>query len=473
MIFRGYEEASYNVTVSPDGTIRDTAIVACEREQELTIEQATDLIIKRLSQIHAGLKNGTVTAQVTLGNIRSIKVTIIGEITQPGTYTLPSLATVFNALYASGGPTVNGSFRDIELVRNNKIIAHLDLYDFLLKGDQKDNLRLQDQDVIRVNAYTKSGGMFGEMKDPGYYEAKQGEKLNDLIKFAGGFTDQAYTERIKVLKKNNHERSIADIEEKDLATYQPQNGDRFIVDVILNKYTNRVLLKGAVYREGPFEMEQGLTVMGLLKKADGVRGDAFPERAYIKRTREDLTTEIISFNLKDMLSGKVADIVLQKDDELNIPSIMDLKEPYTVIIQGEVLKPGQFMYSDKMSVEDMLIMAGGLKASASNRVSIARRLKLVNADVKNNQLAETIQYDLNTHKDEKGNPVILEPFDIVIVRMAPGYEEQKLVNIEGEILYPGNYAVLKKTERISDLVKRAGGLTSEALCEWCCIDKEK
>ncbi len=461
----GLSEANYTLPVSSEGSIR-IPLVSPIYVSGSTIEQAQQLIEKRLAQIYSGINDGSTNVKVSLGNIRSIKVTIMGEAVMPGTYTLPSLATVFNALYSCGGPSESGSYRDIQLIRGNKVVAKLDVYDFLMRGDQKNNIRLEDQDLIRIGPYNKRISVFGEVKNPAYFEALDKETFKDILNYAGGFTERAYTERVKVLKNDKKEKSIDDILESEFSSYIPQSGDRYIVEQILNKYSNRVIVKGAVFREGPFELEEGLMLSELIKKADGARGDAFLDRGYIKRTRDDYTTEIIAFNLKNILNGVDSDIKLVKDDEINIPSLVDLKERYSIKVEGEVLHAGEIPYSDNMTLEDAIIIAGGLKDAASlNRLEIARRIRegKDNTEIK----AEIYTFDLkgNLARDSKESKFLLKPFDIVSVRRSPLYIPQEKITIDGEVMYPGVYTLSLKKAHISALISRAGGLTPEAYAQ--------
>lgn len=456
----GYSEASYQLTVSPDGNI-NIPMVGVVPVSGATIEQATSRIRTRLTRIYPGINNGSTSVAISLGNIRSIRVTLTGELKRPGTYTLPSVATVFNALYASGGPTNSGSFRTIQIIRGTDVVGTLDVYDFLLYGTLKNNIRLQDQDVIRVPTYRSRVEVSGEVKRPGIFEMKGGEEnLNDLLRFAGDFTENAYRARVKVLKNTATEREIQDVTADKFETYTPQSGDQYFVDRILERFTNRVQIGGAVYRPGPFELEQGLSLSGLIRKAEGVREDAFLNRGYITRRKPDLTTEVISFNVSDILSGRANDIILRRDDEISISSIFDLREEYKLSIDGEVRRPGTFKYAENTSLEELIIQAGGFTESATpKRVEISRRIRNTDATKDTAITAQVFTVDVSRDLSTATSGFKLEPFDIVSVRSAPGYEAQRNVRIEGEVLYPGTYTIVNKNERISDLIKRAGGLT--------------
>jgi protein involved in polysaccharide export with SLBB domain len=400
-----------------------------------------------------------------LGNIRSIKVTIIGEAVRPGSYTLSSLSTVFNALYASGGPNKNGSFRKINVIRNGKIVSNVDVYDFLLKGVQK-NIRLQDQDVINVPVYQTRVEMSGEVKRPAMYEMLSTESLQNAIDFAGGFSSQAYTANVKVLRNTSKERKIVDVDAEKFTAYKPVNGDKYVVETILDRFENRVEIAGAVFRPGKYEVQKGLTLKGLIAKADGLKEDAFLARGYISRLNIDNSPSLISFDLQKVLNGSESDIALQREDKVTISSIFDLRDEYKLEVQGEVRHPGIFKYADNVSLESIIQMAGGLKEGATpNRVEISRRVKNSDARSTTASTAQIFTIDIDQNLKLVGEPFILQPFDIVFVRNSESYQTQRNVTIQGEVLYPGMYTIQRKDERISDLVKRAGGLTALAFTE--------
>jgi protein involved in polysaccharide export with SLBB domain len=460
----GDNEANYQLKVNPEGTIR-LQYVGIVAVGGLTIEQASAKIRSVMSRTYPGLRTGRTSVAINLGNIRSIKVSIIGEAVKPGSYTLSSLSTVFNALYASGGPNKNGSFRAIQLIRNNRVVSTIDVYDFLLKGTQQ-NLRLQDQDVINVPVYKTRVEMSGEVKRPALYEVLSSESLQDAINFAGGFTGQAYTANIKVLQNTNKERKIADVSAEDFKTHKPLNGDKYIVETILDRFENRVEIEGAVFRPGKYELEKGLTLKALIQKADGLKEDAFLNRAYIQRLSVDNSLSLVSFDVQKVLSGASPDIPLQREDKITISSIFDLRDEYKVEIQGEVRRPGIFKYAENVNLESLIQMAGGFKEGATpNRIEISRRVKTSDARSKNSSTAQI--FTVNIDKDLKlvGEPFSLQPFDIVFVRSTEGYQVQKNVILQGEVLYPGIYTIQRKDERISDIIKRAGGLTALAFPE--------
>ncbi|HEX7367479.1 MAG TPA: SLBB domain-containing protein [Pelobium sp.] len=461
----GYSEVSYNLTVSPEGTI-NVPYAGIIHVGGLTVEAATSRIKTKLSPIYSGLSTGNTKLSVTIGNIRSIKVILTGEVMKPGTYTLPSLATLFNALYSSGGPTDNGSFRNIEVIRNGRKVASLDVYDFLLRGDLKNNVRLQDQDIIRVPVYQKRVEIVGEVKRPAIFEMKPNEKFEDLLAFAGGFTERAYKARVKVLGNTDTEQKIADVVASEFPTYVPKSGDKFFVNEILDRFQNRVTIEGAVFRPGQYELAPGLTVKSLIEKAEGLKEDAFTNRAYITRLTDDLNTELISFDVKKILNGAAEDIPLKREDVVSISSIFDLKEEYKVTINGQVRRPGDFQFSENMSLEELILKAGGFNESATpQRIEISRRVKNSDATSVSARTAEVFQMTVDRNLSIEAAKFVLQPYDIITVRSSPGYEVQRQVKIEGEVLYPGFYTITKKDERLSDLVKRAGGLTALAFTE--------
>jgi protein involved in polysaccharide export with SLBB domain len=456
----GDDEASYKLEVSPEGTIR-IEFAGIVQVNGLTIEQATARIKARLSQTYPALKTGRTTLTVGIGNIRSIKVTLLGEITKPGTYTLPSLATVFNALYASGGPNRNGSYRGVEVIRNNKIVAKLDMYDFLLKGYQENNIKLQDQDVIRVPVYKVRAQIDGEVKRYGaVFEVLPKETLADLINYAGGFTDVAYRAKIKVVENTETEHRVFDLSSTDYATYIPKNGDKFTVAPILNRFENRVSISGAVFRPGIFALQPGFTLSKLIESASGVKEDAFLQRGYILRLLPDNTTQLLSFNVAGILNKTETDITLQREDQVTISSIFDLRAEYKVTINGAIRQGGTYDYAENMSLQDLIYIAGGFNEEASGKqIEIARRIKENDSNSFSNKTTEIFHVDVDKALNYSGDKFVLQPFDIITVRNNTNYDVQRLVKIEGEVLHPGFYAISSKDERLSDLVKRSGGTT--------------
>jgi protein involved in polysaccharide export with SLBB domain len=461
----GDNEANYRLPVSPDGTIR-LQYVGIVSVAGLSIEQATSKIRTAMSKTYPALRSGRSNIAVNLGNIRGIKVVLTGEVVKPGTYTLPSLATVFNALYASGGPSENGSFRKIQVIRNNRVVSTIDTYDFLVNGFQKGNVRLQDQDVIHIPVYETRIEVAGEVKRPALFEALRGDDIQDVLNFAGGFNTRAYTGRIKVLQNTEKERRITDIASTDFASYTPRNGDKYIVEEILDRFENRVEIAGAVFRPGLYELEKGLTLRGLINKAEGLKEDAFLNRGYINRLNMDNTLSLISFDVSRIIAGSTTDIPLQREDKVTISSLFDLRDEYKVMIQGEVRDSGTYEYADNMSLEDLIQMAGGFREGATpNRVEISRRIKNSDAQSASAVTAEVFTVNIDQNLRLADETFVLKPFDVIAVRSSEGYQVQRQVTLEGEVLYPGMYTITRKDERISDLIKRAGGLTPSGYAE--------
>jgi protein involved in polysaccharide export with SLBB domain len=458
----GDNEVSYNLTVSPEGFI-NVEYVGRVAVGGLSIEAASSKIKNSLTTAFPAIKSGRTQVSLNLGNIRSIKITLIGEINKPGTYTLPSLATVFNALYASGGPNENGSFRKIQVLRNNSIISTIDIYDFLLKGMQVDNIGLQDQDVIYVPVFETRVEMKGEVKRPAIYEMLDGESLQDVLNFSGGFTTRAYTANVKVFQNTQRERRIVDVFTDEFSTYEPKNGDQYVVEPILDRFENRVQIKGSVYRPGAFEVRPGMTLKELIERAGGVKEEAFLARAYIYRLKPDDTQELLSFNVGQLLNGTTSDIPLQREDIVQISSIFDIRDEYKVTIQGEVRQPRAFPYVENMTVGDLIQMAGGFKEGASStRLEIARRKNNIDVSSSSASAAEVYTIDVDKNLEIKDKEFVLQPYDIVSIRSDSGVEPQMQVLIEGEVLFPGFYTITKKDDRISDVIMRSGGLTAFA-----------
>lgn len=457
----GNSLANWKLNVSPDGNINIPGVGLLNVAGK-TIEAATSLISSKLASNNYAIGHGT-NLQVSLGNIRSIKVIIAGEVVKPGTYTLPSLATVFNALYAAGGPGKNGSFREIDVIRNNRIVRKLDIYDFLVKGEQKDNIALQDQDVIRIPTYRLRVQMKGEVKTPALFEVLPGETLADLLRFAGGFTDQAYTALIKVSQVSDQQRKLTDVPESDFGNYIPLRGDIYTVDKILNRYENRVTINGAVFRPGQYQLDNGLTLLQLIQKAAGLKEDAFTGSASIVRLKPNNSTESISFNLQDIVNKSAPDIALKREDVVTISSIFQLRDKYTVTIKGDIRHGGTFAYADSMSVADLIIKAGGFGEGASDkRIEVARRINNSDPNVKNSPVAQVFNVDVDAKLSNQNAGFKLQPYDIVSVYSLPGYQVQKVVKVEGEVVYPGYYTIQKKDEKVSDIIARAGGLSASA-----------
>jgi len=462
----GASQQNYDLTISPDGAIVIDNVGPIYING-LTIEKASTKILGRLSTIYAGMLGAhpNTFGQITLGNLRSIMVSVVGEINSPGTYTVPSLATVFNALYLSNGPTINGSMRNIQVYRDNKLLTTLDIYDFLVKGDQKNNVRLQDQDIIMIKPYIKRVDLIGEVKIPALFEIKENETLNDLIQFSGGFSQKAYSYRLKIQRNTERQHKIIDVTIDLFNLTKLENGDQIKVEPIIERFENRVEVDGAVFRPGQYELTEGMTVKNLITKAEGLREDAFLSRAILYRLDDNLTVQSISIDLKSLLNSDTAKILLKKDDFLKIFSIFDLREQYILQIDGEVLKPDKYPYVKETTLSDIIAVAGGFKESASQaRIEIARRIKNITAQTSSDKIADVFQFNVSKELNlsDSASKFVLEPFDRIFVRRSPGYEIQTIAVIKGEVNFPGAYSILTKDEKISDLINRAGGLTKQA-----------
>jgi polysaccharide export outer membrane protein len=458
----GFAYQHYDVKVTPEGTIRLESLSPIN-VSGLTIEQAKVKITNILKVLFGGLRSGGLTLDLTLGNVRSIQVNILGEITNPGTYTLSAFATALNALYLSGGPTVNGSMRTIKILRNNMELASIDLYQFLTTGKLSNQQLLQDQDVIFVPVAEKKIELEGEIKREMLFELTASESLSDAIDYAGGFTEQAYKKNLIVTRYTDTEKKIINTEGLELSNFLLKNGDHVTVGAVLERFENKVEILGAVFRPEAYALNDSMnSLKALIKMADGLREDAFLDRALLIRERENLDPEIIATNLKDLFSGKIKDITLRKNDKLIIKSITELRELRTVEILGSINNPGSFDYADGLKVKDLILMAGGFKEGATTkRMEIARRLF---NDESSDETVEVLFFETNKNLNNEED-ITLSPFDKVFVRDLPNYEVQKIVNISGEVYYPGVYTILKREERISDLIKRAGGLREESYIE--------
>ena len=458
ILLTGLNETSVKTKVTPEGKIQIpyTGLVTVSG---LSIEQAKSQIKARMQRAYPALATGQTELSVTLGNIRSIRVTIVGEVKQPGSYTISSLSTIFNALYQSGGPLINGSLRKIELIRNSKIIKVIDFYSFLQKGFLNDNVRLQDQDVIRIPVYQKRVVMSGELKKPATYELLPTETLGDLIAYSGGFSDDAYQASAKVFQKGRVELNVKDVPQSVYNNYVPNNADSVVFGQILNRYSNRVSISGAVFRPGVFELKEGLTLLKLINEASGLRDDALLTRGYINRIKPNLTKQTISFDLNRVKDGLESDILLQREDEVTIFSSFEMSNSSLVSVTGNVKMPGNFTFREGMVLEDLIAMAGGFEYNAAfHRIEVSRIIKNTSDSVAN-QLVQTFTVQLDSNLKSIGTPIILQPMDKVTVPQLVNYQILGNVNIGGEVLFPGIYALQRRDETALELLKRAGGIT--------------
>jgi len=437
----------------------------------LNFVEAKARINTALRKIYAGISApegsyAKVYTGVSIANIRTVKVNIIGEVEAPGTYSLSALSTVINALYASGGPTENGSFRNIQVVRGGKTIAHLDIYNFLLKGSQEGNINLNDQDVIIVPPYKNQVEVIGFVKREGIYEVKEGEKLSSLVDYFGGFKSNAYKDIMVVERIVGAKREVKEVPFSDAGKFAMQGGDKLLVHKLSDIYHNRISITGAVYQPGNYAYSEGMTVLDLIDKAAGVREEAYLNRAILFRSIDRVDKQSLNFSLKDLLEKKQI-IALQPNDSLHIYGRDSLIAKPMVRIEGAVRKPQKFAYAKGLYPADLIIMAGGfIEGADQTQVQVARQLNDANF--------KTISkvYTVSLSK-EGGDSIALEPNDIVTVRYEKGYVPQQVVKIEGEVSFPGFYAILSKEERISSLIERSGGLAPYAYVEGATLVRKK
>lgn len=459
----GVQEYNGELLVSDDGNI-NVPSVGLLKVAGLTMEAATQKLKTVFGNTaYPYLKTGGSKLTVTLNKIRSIKITVIGA-NRPANLTVSSLSTVFNALYLAGGPTEFGSFREIELLRNNKLIQKIDLYRMLLKGDQSDNIALKDNDVIRIPAYKKRVEILGQVKRPGIFELLPGETLQHVIEFASGFTDTAYTAMIKSFQNSEKERKVKDISAVNFNTYQPESGDLFVVSKILNRFENRVRINGAVFRPDVYELTNGLTVADLIAKADGLKEDAFTGRAQILRLQDDLSRSILSFDARKAIQGDPAhNLLLKREDEILISSVLDLRDSFKVTIQGEVRMPGRYNYVDNITLRDLILQAGGFTDAAYKSIEIARLIKRDSIAPTDNRASSILNAEIDGDLGMDALSTIpIKPYDVITIRRKAGYVVPESVIISGQVQYPGPYALSNRNERVSDLIKRSGGYTPDA-----------
>lgn len=460
----GTNQTTIRKTISPDGTINipDLGLVSLSG---MTVKDADSYLRKKLGQIYSvDGADAKSEIKLTLGDIRTIQVNLMGEVANPGTYFLSSLSTIYHALYRAGGVSELGSLRDIQLIRKGKKIATVDIYQLIRNGKMDDTV-LQEGDIITVPSYKVIVDISGSIKRPMAYEMKPGETVADLIEYAAGFAGDAYSDNISIVRQNGREYQIATVSLSDYGTFTLMDGDAITVGTMLDRFSNRVEIKGAVYRPGAYELGDRIqTVSQLIAYADGLKGDAFTNRALITRERDDLTLETIPFNVTAVLNGTAADIKLAKNDVVYIPSIHDLKEVASISIEGEVAKPGSFDFAENTSIEDAIILAGGLLESASTvRIDVSRRITNSTSESPSGIYGEVFTFAFKDGYVIDGQPgFILKPYDHIMVRKSPDYMPQQLVKVTGEVAFPGSYPMVKKEERISDLVAKAGGITKWA-----------
>ena len=461
----GASQNTIREVISPDGNIIVEGIGPVYLNG-LTIQAADRYIKKELSQIYSGLDkdNANSNIKLSLGQARSIQVNVLGEVENPGTYVMSSFATLFNALYMAGGVTDIGSLRDVKLYRNNREIAKVDLYDYLQNGVLKDDIRLDDNDVVMVSSHSMLVNISGRVRRPMFYEMKSGESVSTLIEYAGGLESDAYKKDIRLIRMGEFQREIYTLTKEQQESFLLADGDSLYVDSIQITFSNMVEVKGAVYRPGQFQIGAGIsTVLDLIEAAGGLREEAFPTRALLSRTNPDKTLDNLSIDLKGLTNGAVADIPLRNNDVLFIPSLFDIGEVKTVSIYGEILFPGEYRYADNTAIEDLILQAGGLKETASvSKVDVVRRKSDKNAIEKSDELSETFSFTIDENLSMSDNDFRLQPFDEVYVRRSPGYALNRRVIVEGEVVFPGFYSLSANNERLSDIIARAGMFSNQA-----------
>ncbi|MBQ2112655.1 MAG: SLBB domain-containing protein [Bacteroidales bacterium] len=461
----GTNQATIRQTISPEGYINipDIGLVNLNG---MTVKEADAYMRRKLSQIYSvDGADASSDIKLTLGNIRTIQVNLMGELEVPGTYSLSSFSNLLHAVYRAGGVSPIGSLRDIQLIRNGKKYATVDLYDLILKGQAPDNLILEEGDIVIVPPYKQLVDIDGSVKRPMYYEMKDGETVQDIINYAGGFSGDAYKENVRIVRQNGREYQVFTVEAPQYDEFILKDGDAITVGTMIDRYENRLEIKGAVYRPGIYQLGDDInTVSQLIRKADGLKGDAFTNRGLLHREREDLTLEVIPLDIKAILDGTAEDIALKRNDIVYIASVHELKDIGTITIEGEVARPGTFVFEDNTSLEDIIMQAGGLLESASTvKIDVSRRIKDPAAMVQPETIADVFSFSFKDGYIIDGDPgFILQPYDYVYVRKSPGYQAQGRVTVSGEVMFPGEYVLTSKAERLSDLVARAGGLNQWA-----------
>lgn len=462
----GENERSLREEISPEGNIMVSQIGPVYLTG-LTIQEADARLRRAFGQIYAGVSGESPASEVrvTLGRLRTIQVNVMGEVATPGTYRLSSFSTVFHALYRAGGVTPVGGLRDIRVMRGGRETARVDVYAYLLEGRQSDDVRLEEGDVIVVGPYEQLVDISGNVKRPMWYEMKRGETLERLLAYAGGFTGDAYGKELRVVRETGREYQLYNIKEADFGNWMLEDGDAVTVGSVLDRFANRVEVRGKVFREGMYELSEDMhTVRALVERAEGLEEDAFTARALLFRESEDLSLVLIPIDLAGIMAGTASDVELRRNDVLVISGIHELEDRGVLTIGGEVARPGVYPYAEHTTIEDLVVQAGGLLDGASTvKVDVSRRLKDPKSLEPANELSRIYTFSLKEGLAVDGaDDFELEPYDIVEVRRSPGYQPQRQVVLDGEVVFTGNYTLIRKNERLSDLVKRAGGITDDA-----------
>ena len=461
----GRNQTTLRSVISPEGSI-NVDVLGPLYLNGMTVEEANTYLKKRLSQIYGGLgKDSGTDMRLSLGQIRTIQVNVVGDVAHPGTYVLSAFATAFHALYRAGGVEDPGTVRDIKVVRGDKVVGKVDIYEFLMRGSLSSDVRLEEGDVILVSPYRNLVSVEGGVKRPMFFEMKDGETVADLLEYCGGFTNGANSASVTLYRQNQKSFEVRTIEDSEYGFFTVKNGDRIEVGELRSRFENRIAIQGAVYFPGTYELGKDVhTAKELVAKAGGLVPEAFTDRVVVHRTHDDKSMEVFSLNLTEILSGTRPDFVLQNNDEIYISSAYDLKEQGIMTISGMVKDPGEYPFAENTTVEDFIIMAGGLLDGASlSRVDITRRKKDANGLVASNDIGELYSISLEKGLADNGNrQFILEPYDEVVVHRSPSYNVQRHFSVSGEVNFPGTYSLTSREERVSDLIQKAGGLTDFA-----------
>lgn len=470
----GTSEDHLREMISPEGSIM-IAQIGPVYLNGMTISDANKQIKNAFSRKYAGMSEAETDVQVTLGQVRTIQVDILGEVATPGTFRMSPFSSVFHALYLSGGINDIGSLRNIQVLRNNKKVAGVDIYEYLFNGKTNGNIRLQEGDVIIVPPYEQLVSIDGNVKRPMYYEIKPDETIKTILDYAGGFTGDAYSGMVRLERQSGTENELYNIERGEFGSYRLKDGDMITVGTILDRYANRVELKGAVYRPGMFAIGRDIrTVSDLIRKADGLTDNAYDDRALLYREGPDMQLQIIALDLKNIMAGISPDVELKRNDIIEISSIDDLTDRGDITIAGQVTNPGTYPYAENMTVEDIILQAGGLLEGASTaRVDVSRRIVDPTSVTATQQLSHVYSVSIDGgFAVGKGEHFVLKPYDRVVVRKSPGYGAQTTVEINGEVLFDGEYVLQRRNERVSELVKRAGGVIEGAYIKGASLSRK-
>ena len=473
LVVYGVQEYTSDLLVSKEGRVQ-IENVGQVKVGGLSIEAATERIKQQMARtVYSSLLSGESKLALAVGDIRTIQVSVIGAM-KSGKYNVSSLSNVLSVLTEAGGPNEIGSFRNIELIRNNKVESKIDLYQFMQYGDQKQMMSLKDNDVIRIPAYGSRIEIKGQAKRPGIFEPIANETFKNVLDYAGGFDDTAYTALVKVIQKTDKERAVKDLVASEFNKYIPTGGDVIMISKIIDRYRNRVKLSGAIYRPDTYELFEGMRVSDLIKRGDGLKEDAYTGGAQLFRVKPNLIKEIVNIDLTKALAGdKTENVYLQREDELYVSSVLDLRDSFNVQIFGEVHNPGKFLYADSMTVKDLITLAGGSTFAANKKVEVARLYKQQGDKVNNTEIATllTTELDANLNFTPGNSDIVLQPYDVVSITKKVGFTENQIVSITGQVQFEGKYSLISRVERVSDIIKRAGGLIVDAYAKGAFIKR--